>query len=122
MQPMSTIKMKAIAFMLVIDIAWLYFVIGKPFARLIGGIQGSPMQLRAAGAAVAYASMAGLVAVFLPKARTLTEAFALGAFVYGVYDGTNYATFKAWDPKLALLDTLWGGVLFALTKAFMNIS
>lgn len=52
--------------------------------------------------------------IILPK-RPPLDAFYLGIFVYGVYDTTNLATFDKWRPELALVDTLWGGTLFATT-------
>ena len=39
----------------------------------------------------------------------------LGVLIYGVFDTTNYALFKKWDWKLAVMDSLWGGVLYGLT-------
>ena len=47
--------------------------------------------------------------------RSVLDAFLLGVVIYGVFDTTNLAIFKKWDSKVALMDTLWGGVLFALT-------
>ena len=47
--------------------------------------------------------------------RPVIDAFLLGFVIYGVFDATNYALFKKWNPILALGDSLWGGILFALT-------
>jgi uncharacterized membrane protein len=49
--------------------------------------------------------------------RSILEAFLFGLVIYGVYDSTNYAMLKKWNPYLAMMDTLWGGVLFATTTA-----
>jgi uncharacterized membrane protein len=35
--------------------------------------------------------------------------------IYGVYDATNYALLRKWNPYLSIIDTLWGGVLMATT-------
>ena len=43
------------------------------------------------------------------------DAFLLGIVIYGVYESTNYAILKNWNIKAVALDTLWGGILFALT-------
>jgi uncharacterized membrane protein len=43
------------------------------------------------------------------------DAFLLGICIYGVYETTNYATLKKWPIRMLVVDTLWGGVLFALT-------
>jgi len=43
------------------------------------------------------------------------DAFLLGVFVYGVYETTSLALLRKWRPTTVLIDTLWGGILFALT-------
>ncbi len=47
--------------------------------------------------------------------RPVLDAFLLGVVIYGVFDMTNLAIFKKYENKIALMDMLWGGVLFALT-------
>ena len=49
--------------------------------------------------------------------KPVIDAFLLGFIIYGVYDATSYAVFKKWSPGLAIVDTLWGGILFSLTTA-----
>jgi uncharacterized membrane protein len=49
------------------------------------------------------------------KRRPILDAFLFGLVIYGVYETTNIATFKKWSPFVAILDTLWGGVLMAAT-------
>jgi uncharacterized membrane protein len=41
------------------------------------------------------------------------DAFLLGMGIYGVYEFTNLATLSNWPLSLVIMDTLWGGVLFA---------
>jgi uncharacterized membrane protein len=49
-----------------------------------------------------------------PK-KTTSDAFLFGLVVYGVYETTNWALFQNWSVLTVLMDTLWGGTLFALT-------
>lgn len=49
------------------------------------------------------------------KQAPIQEAFLLGFFIYGVFETTNLAIFKKWSPILAMIDTIWGGVLFTIT-------
>jgi uncharacterized membrane protein len=35
-----------------------------------------------------------------------------GALVYGIFSTTNISLFKDFDIKIALIDVLWGGILF----------
>jgi len=47
--------------------------------------------------------------------RDINEAFLLGFLIYGIYEFTNKSIFKKWEWMTAIMDTLWGGILFALT-------
>ena len=38
----------------------------------------------------------------------------LGLLLYGMFNFTNYAIFKDYDYKVALLDTAWGFTLFSI--------
>ena len=73
-------------------------LISPLFNSLIYNIQGSPIRLRLDGAIVAYLCIIGIFNYFiLYKGATITEAFALGLFIYGIYEGTNRATFFKMD-------------------------
>jgi uncharacterized membrane protein len=39
----------------------------------------------------------------------------LGIVIYGVYEFTNLSLLKNWKVLTTILDTTWGGVLFAST-------
>ena len=52
--------------------------------------------------------------------RDPMDAFILGFTIYGIFDATNLAIFKGWKPELALIDTLWGGVLFYTLTVIYN--
>lgn len=53
----------------------------------------------------------------LREKRSPWEAALLGWSIYAVYETTNKATLKDWPWTMVVMDTLWGGVLFALTTA-----
>jgi uncharacterized membrane protein len=46
--------------------------------------------------------------------QTLIEAFIFGIVLYGVYDTTNYATILKYNARVAVIDTIWGGVLLMI--------
>jgi uncharacterized membrane protein len=52
--------------------------------------------------------------------KSIIEAFLLGLVIYGVYETTNYALLEKWSLKTVIIDTLWGGILFALTTFIIN--
>jgi len=102
--------------MLTLDFLWIWLVAGKMFAKMTENIQQNKMTVKPTGALVAYAAMILLFNTFIHKETKDTDAFLLGALVYAVYDGTNYALFEKWDAKTAFIDILWGGCLFYITK------
>ena len=82
----------------------------------IATIQRVSMQIRALGAIVCYILLIlGLYYFILRTRRSPFDAFLLGILVYGVFDSTNYTLFKKWDWKIAVMDTMWGGAVFAMT-------
>lgn len=110
---MYTKLVKILLLLLILDFLWIGLVFKNYFSPMIFRVQGSDMEPKIIPAFIAYLLLFGLSAVFLTRANNIYEAFLLGFCVYGVYDATNLATIKNWDPVLALMDTTWGGILFA---------
>ena len=107
----------SIVALLVLDGIYIYLT-HKIFADQIVNIQRVVMTLKPLGAVVCYALLIAALNYFIiQRNRSISEAFFLGLVIYGVYDSTNYATLKKWEPSVAIMDTLWGGSLFALTTA-----
>lgn len=83
-------------------------------------IQTSPVTIRWGGVVLTYVALVALMYWFIIRPRrSIAEAFLLGVCVYGVYDGTNYATIRKWQADFAWMDTLWGGSLFALVRTVL---
>lgn len=90
------------------------------FETQIVQIQRVVMQVKLIPAIMCYIFLiVGLNYFILRTHRPVWEAFLLGIVIYGVFDSTSYALFKKWDWKLAVMDGLWGGVLFAMTAAIV---
>mgnify|MGYP001171658282 CR=1 FL=1 len=101
------------AFMLMLDSIYLTTIGGRLFTPMISQIQSSKFKLNYTGAILAYLlMMLSLYHFILKDHREPIDAFILGFTIYGIFDATNLAIFKNWKPELALIDTLWGGVLF----------
>jgi uncharacterized membrane protein len=107
MLTLSSLVVSAVL-LLVLDIPWLY-VNRNTADSMIRAIQGSAIKLRIIPSIIVYL----LIAYLLTIPRTVKEAFLLGVATYGVYDATNYATFKNYNPVFAVADTLWGGILLS---------
>ena len=93
--------------LVILDLPWLFFS-QKYVNRMLLQIQGSPVQLVYWAAGVVYIALAFL----LLQMKSPNEAFYFGLATYAVYDFTNLATIKSYDPKFAVADSLWGGILF----------
>ena len=111
---MKTILLSALL-LISIDSIYLYSI-KNIFAKHISSIQGSPLQMNIYGAVICYIFLVfGLNYFILNANKGVLDAFILGLVIYGVYETTNLALFKKWPSYMVVLDTLWGGVLFAST-------
>jgi uncharacterized membrane protein len=92
------------------------------FEKQILDVQGSALKVNFLGVALCYIFLIVGINYFIIKPRkSVTDAFLLGIVIYGVYETTNYALFKKWSLLTVFMDTLWGGVLFALTTYIVNM-
>jgi len=103
--------------MLILDGLWINFFMGPRYRTMIPTIQKSSMDVNKLSALGAYLMMVYLlVNIVLKYKLTLLESFLFGCAVFGVYDFTCGAIFKKWNFDLALIDILWGGILFAICR------
>lgn len=90
------------------------------FNQQISRIQGSPIQLYLLPAVICYISLIfGLYYFIIREKKSIKDAFLLGLVIYSVFDLTNLALLRNWSPIIALIDSLWGGVLFGLTTTLV---
>lgn len=95
---------------------------GNYFKKQIQNVQGSELKINFLSAAICYVFLIFGINYFIIKPRkSVNEAFLLGIVIYGVYETTNYALLKNWSILTVFLDTLWGGILFALTTYIVNL-
>jgi uncharacterized membrane protein len=103
--------LKVAALFAAVDFPYLAVVRNQIF-EMTRSIQGGrAVSFRLAAAVPVYAAMTALLQLFATS--TLT-AFLLGLCVYAVYDFTSYALLKDYRLDIAIMDTLWGGSLFAI--------
>ena len=107
--------------LIVIDFAYLKVMNGY-FNNQIKSVQGSPIKMNYLGAALCYILLiAGINYFIIKPRRSVSDAFLLGIIIYGVYETTNYALLKNWSILTVIIDTLWGGTLFAATTYIVNL-
>ena len=92
------------------------------FEKQIQDVQGSAIKVNFLGVALCYIFLIIGINYFIIKPhRSINDAFLLGLIIYGVYETTNYALFKNWSIITVIIDTLWGGLLFASTTYIVNM-
>ena len=124
---------------LALDAVFLY-TISDMFSRQIMLVQGTALKVNIPSAAICYIIIVlGLYYFVLrhmivPNASSaasaiqnmrlrdgMIAAFFLGVMVYGVYETTTLALLRNWSPTTAVIDTTWGGALFALSAYLFHM-
>ena len=86
------------------------------FNNQIKLVQGSPIKMNFIATLLCYIFLIFGINYFIIKPnRSIQDAFLLGIVIYGVFETTNMALFSKWSWLTFIMDTLWGGILFALT-------
>jgi uncharacterized membrane protein len=100
-----------------ISLDFVYLSVMKSyFMNQVKNVQGSALKINYFGAAICYIFLiAGLNYFIIKPRKSVSDAFLLGLVIYGVYETTNYALFSNWSIVSVIIDTLWGGLLFAST-------
>lgn len=110
---------RAILTLIVLDLVWIYTVMGPKYAIMGRAVQGGrDVTLRLLPAVASYALMVVGLQVFvlsrLHRSRRVARGALFGAIVYGLYNGTCMSIFADWSPTVAVLDIAWGAAVFAI--------
>jgi uncharacterized membrane protein len=98
-----------------LDSIYLYNIKNMANSQIIA-IQNRPINMKIYGAILCYILLVfGLNYFIINNHKSILDAFLIGIVIYGVYETTNYALFDNWTISFAIIDTVWGGILFALT-------
>ena len=112
--------------LLAIDIPVLKLL--KPlWEQTVFGVQHKPLVVNPYYAFIVYIIMSYGLYIYVYKHinsdnwknDTLYKGFIFGIILYGVFDFTNLAIFSNYSLPTAIIDTLWGGALMALTTNFV---
>ena len=92
------------------------------FAKQITLVQTLPVKINYIAAIAAYIVIIFAINYFiLNNDASVLDAFLLGFSIYAIYELTNYSLLRNWQFKTVVVDTLWGGILFATVTAIMKI-
>ncbi len=117
--------LKTIILLPIIDAVYLK-LISEKFNKQIIDIQGSEVKFRLLPAIVCYIALIFGLYYFVintneTREKKILNAFLLGLIIYAVYETTNYALIDKWSYEMVIIDTIWGGVLFALTTFLVTL-
>lgn len=107
--------LKTAAIIFLVDTFYL-FTAGIYARKMMERIQGAPVQMRYVSGAIVYL----FLAYMLLETKSNKQAFLYGVSIYAVYDFTNHALFDQYDWKFAIVDSLWGGVLFVIARHLLK--
>lgn len=86
------------------------------FNKQIKLVQGSPIQMNILATVLCYLTLIFAINYYIiAQKKTPLDAFILGLVIYAVYEFTTMGLLKKWMWSTVVMDTLWGGILFALT-------
>ena len=111
---------KVAIIVIILDIIWIGGFLLDEFRPMIERVQKEPMVNNPFSTIMAYTILIALVTIIISKVKSIEEAFLIGFLTYAVYDSTNYATLTHWSLPIAVMDSLWGGVLFASTYYILS--
>jgi uncharacterized membrane protein len=130
-----------IVVILVIDCIWLY-INKNNYNNLVKKIQGFDIQLNLIGTFLSYLCViAGLFIFSIPMIKyeyakqekqeekqkllillSIKYGGLMGLIIYGVINATNIAIFKNYNINIAMMDTIWGFVLYSFSAyLFMSL-
>jgi uncharacterized membrane protein len=112
-----------ISAILLISVDSIYLNLIKTFfEKQIQRVQDSQLKINFLGAALCYVFLIiGINYFIIIPRKSVSEAFLFGLIIYGVFETTNYALLKNWSIFTVLIDTIWGGTLFAITTYLVNL-
>ena len=107
----------------IIDVPVISQIMSPMWKKMIEDIQLTPFTVKKYSAFIAYLLLAlGLAIYSLPNIRkehilkdSIIYGGLLGLIIYGVFDFTNLAIIQKYNLKIALIDMMWGGILFTLS-------
>ena len=95
-------------------------IIKDSYMKQIQNIQTTKPNVDMVAVVICYIFMIfGVNYFIIQKNASLLDAFLFGIVIYGVYDATSYALFSKWSAKLAIIYTIWGGILM-MTTAYLT--
>ena len=114
---LSRLSLSSLLSILLLDAFYIMLISKNMFGAMMRSIQGTPIKPKYLAILITYIFI--FISYFyfiILKRGSVQDAFVLGVTTYAIYEFTNYSIFTKWSPTVAIMDTLWGGILFSLTR------
>jgi len=100
----------------------IFLTMMKPyFENQVIAVQGSALKANITATLLCYVFLIfGIYYFIIQPNKSVQDAFLFGIVVYAVYETTSRALLTKWKWTTVFIDTLWGGILFALTAWIMK--
>lgn len=100
----------------------IFLTMMKPyFENQVKIVQGSALKVNITATILCYIFLIfGIYYFIIQPNKSVQDAFLFGIVVYAVYETTSRALLTKWKWSTVFIDTLWGGILFALTAWLMK--
>lgn len=102
----------------VLDAPFLKFIMTL-YRPMMANITNSPLNI---DMSLTRNLLSFVVAYFLMSlalkelATSDQKAIITGLTIYGIYSFTLMVLFQKWDPKVALIETIWGAILYFVAR------
>ena len=108
---------------LILDSIMIGGILNKEWNNTVNTVQNSPMKIKPIYAIITYVFVVLGAYIFVYQKinkdnwvmDSIKWGFLWGIITYGIFDFTNLTIFRDYPLKTAILDTLWGGILAAIT-------
>jgi len=100
----------------------IFLTMMKPyFENQVKLVQGSALKVNITATILCYVFLIfGIYYFIIQPNKSVQDAFLFGIVIYAVYETTSRALLTKWKWSTVFIDTLWGGILFALTAWIMK--
>lgn len=110
----------------VFDLIWLKYFFLKPISEMVKNIQFKIIKPNMEYALPAYILLILSIIIYvLPNIKSdnilldsIKYGGLLGLIIYGIFDLTNLVMFEKYSFNVAIIDMIWGSILFTLVSYF----
>lgn len=116
--------------LILLDFAWIKLN-SSLYIKMFSSIQNKSISLRPLQLVLVYIFIIIIFSLYIiPEINENTKEFSvkylmragiLGICIYGIYNFTNFTIFDKYNWNIAIIDTIWGGILFTIIAYLVKL-